>query len=124
MISDTIVAPQAAHFVCRFREPSRPVDQGLVLILIPAMLSLLLAVHYPRLHAFLLSLVVYNASLGASIVLYRLSLFHPCSRYPGPMMCKISKLWFAWVASYGKQHLYIKSLHDKYGDVVRIGECC
>lgn len=37
-------------------------------------------------------------------------------------MAKMSKIWMAWVASHGKQHVYIRGLHDKYGDVVRIGE--
>ncbi|PSR70846.1 hypothetical protein PHLCEN_2v13287 [Hermanssonia centrifuga] len=36
-------------------------------------------------------------------------------------MCKVSKIWLAYVASKGKQHLYIQDLHNRYGDAVRIG---
>ncbi|KAF6743654.1 cytochrome P450 [Ephemerocybe angulata] len=52
---------------------------------------------------------------------YRLSSLHPLSRYPGPFLCKISKLWIIWLAYRGKLHLYYKSLHDIYGPIVRIG---
>lgn len=55
-------------------------------------------------------------------VAYRLSPFHPLARYPGPLLCKISKGWLAYVAGkHAKAHVYVKELHDRYGDVVRIG---
>ncbi|EJF60792.1 cytochrome P450 [Dichomitus squalens LYAD-421 SS1] len=55
------------------------------------------------------------------MVAYRLSPLHPLARYPGPLLCKVSALWLAYKSTSGTQHRYVKSLHDRYGDVVRIG---
>lgn len=46
--------------------------------------------------------------------------FHPLSRFPGPLVCKVSRIphWVAFLG--GHQATYIKKLHDKYGDVLRI----
>ncbi|KAH0838343.1 high nitrogen upregulated cytochrome P450 monooxygenase 2 [Lanmaoa asiatica] len=56
-----------------------------------------------------------------SILVYRLSPFHPLAKYPGPIMCKISQLWAVVIYSRGKAHQYRKLLHDQYGPIVRIG---
>lgn len=56
-----------------------------------------------------------------SIVVYRLSPFHPLAKYPGPIACKISQLWAVLIYSRGKAHHYRKLLHDQYGPIVRIG---
>ncbi|KAJ6466548.1 cytochrome P450 [Mycena vitilis] len=64
---------------------------------------------------------VYLSSLVISLVFYRLSPLHPLAKYPGPLLCKISKLWFTAAAMDGKQHLYYAELHQRYGDAVRIG---
>ncbi len=54
---------------------------------------------------------------------YRLSPLHPLARFPGPIMCRISKGWLAYLTVKDKKaHLYIKDLHERYGDIVRIGE--
>jgi len=37
---------------------------------------------------------IFHTTLISSIVLYRLSPFHPLAKYPGPALAKISKLWF------------------------------
>ncbi|KAI9931250.1 hypothetical protein MW887_010912 [Aspergillus wentii] len=47
--------------------------------------------------------------------------FHPLSRYPGPKLAAISPIPLLFWEIRGKSHTKIKSLHDKYGDVVRIG---
>ena len=64
---------------------------------------------------------IYLSALSTSVLLYRLSPFHPLARYPGPLKCKVSKLWMARLSLEGHQHRYIKTLHDRYGDFVRIG---
>lgn len=69
-----------------------------------------------------LAFVTYYVTLLSSITLYRLSPFHPLAQYPGPLLPKITKLWHVWKIWHGKQHLYIQGLHDKYGDIVRIGK--
>ena len=53
--------------------------------------------------------------------MYRLSPFHPLAKYRGPTIAKTSKLWAAYVCSRGGLHRYLKSLHERYGDVVRVG---
>lgn len=65
---------------------------------------------------------LFFVALLSSVTFYRVSPFHPLARYPGPVLCKISKLWTAYVASQGKLHLYHKELHEKYGSIVRVGE--
>lgn len=50
-----------------------------------------------------------------------LPLFHPLARYPGPILCKISMFWLAKVAWGGKEHIYHQELHERYGDIIRIG---
>ncbi|KAI8969790.1 high nitrogen upregulated cytochrome P450 monooxygenase 2 [Trametes punicea] len=75
----------------------------------------------PIVRALWLSFATFISTMLVSITIYRLSPFHPLARYPGPLGCKLSKFWLAFIASRGNQHLYLKSLHERYGDVVRIG---
>nr|VWO97610.1 Exopolygalacturonase (ExoPG) (EC (Galacturan 1,4-alpha-galacturonidase) (Poly(1,4-alpha-D-galacturonide)galacturonohydrolase) [Ganoderma boninense] len=75
----------------------------------------------PTFGAFLQCLALYVATLGASIAAYRLSPFHPLARYPGPLPGKLSGFWMAYVSTGGRQQHYLKALHDRYGDVLRIG---
>ncbi|KAL0954589.1 hypothetical protein HGRIS_003549 [Hohenbuehelia grisea] len=65
---------------------------------------------------------VYVMTLVLSVSTYRLSPFHPLAQYPGPVLCKLSKLWMMYISSQGKQHIYYQALHRRYGDVVRIGK--
>ncbi|KAJ7286364.1 cytochrome P450, partial [Mycena rebaudengoi] len=62
------------------------------------------------------------ASLCSSIVVYRISPWHPLAEFPGPMVNKISKVWGAWVSLDGAQHRVNKQLHDIYGPFVRTGK--
>jgi hypothetical protein len=68
------------------------------------------------------SFFVFYLVLLSCMMAYRLSSFHPLYKYPGPFLCKVTKLWITWLAYRGKLHLYYKSLHDMYGPIVRIGE--
>lgn len=68
-----------------------------------------------------LHLGLFLAFLLSSITIYRISPFHPLAKYPGPVICKISKIWGAWLSHQGKIHLYYGELHKKYGPIVRIG---
>ncbi|KAI9068087.1 high nitrogen upregulated cytochrome P450 monooxygenase 2 [Trametes sanguinea] len=71
--------------------------------------------------AVLISILTFSITIVVALALYRLSPFHPLARYPGPTPCKLSKFWMAYISLGGYQHLYIKDLHDCYGDIVRIG---
>ncbi|KAF8470731.1 cytochrome P450 [Kalaharituber pfeilii] len=53
-----------------------------------------------------------------SVCLYRVY-FHPLSRYPGPLLSKITPLHATWHAYKGDRHLFLHRLHMKYGPVVR-----
>ena len=68
-----------------------------------------------------LTFIVFYATLVISIVLYRVSPFHPLAKFPGPRLAKISQLWAAVVTSGGKRHKRFKKLHDQYGPYVRVG---
>ncbi|KAH8108260.1 high nitrogen upregulated cytochrome P450 monooxygenase 2 [Phellopilus nigrolimitatus] len=58
--------------------------------------------------------VLFYLALATSIVVYRLSPWHPLARYPGPLFAKVSKFWDC-------NHVYHKQLHDRYGPYVRTG---
>ncbi|KAJ6570138.1 cytochrome P450 [Mycena vulgaris] len=110
------------HIIFNRLEPrSVPVFTSL-LVLPPLVLSSLLFPHGNSILAALgTSFLTYLSTVITSVVLYRVSPFHPLASYPGPIMCKITKLWLAGIALGGKQHLTIKELHRRYGDVVRVG---
>ncbi|KAL7805836.1 cytochrome P450 [Trichoderma aethiopicum] len=55
-----------------------------------------------------------------SVAIYRI-FFHPLSKYPGPLIAKLTdgyQLYHAWK---GDRHLQFWRLHQKYGKVVRYG---
>jgi hypothetical protein len=68
-----------------------------------------------------LAFAAYWSGLLFFTLAYRLSPFHPLAKYPGPFLAKTSKWWAAYLSGTGDQHRFIKRLHDRYGDVVRIG---
>jgi hypothetical protein len=72
--------------------------------------------------AFALAFTTFLTAFLGSISLYRLSPLHPLAKYPGPTLCKLTKIWTAWISFRGRAHIYYKGLHDKYGPIVRIGE--
>ncbi|KAH6672026.1 cytochrome P450 [Halenospora varia] len=54
------------------------------------------------------------------VAIYRV-LFHPYSKYPGPLLAKFTSLYGAWHAYYGDVHLDVERCHAKYGKFVRYG---
>jgi len=89
---------------------------------IPALLSgpISYTVQSPYI-AVLLAFAAYWSGLAFFTLAYRLSPFHPLAKYPGPFLSKTSKWWAAYLSGTGDQHRHLKRLHDRYGDVVRIG---
>ncbi|KAL7923758.1 cytochrome P450 [Trichoderma austrokoningii] len=55
-----------------------------------------------------------------SIALYRLFL-HPLARVPGPKIAAVSNVWHAYHARNGGMFELACTLHQKYGEVVRVG---
>ncbi|KAJ8507505.1 hypothetical protein ONZ45_g10130 [Pleurotus djamor] len=72
-------------------------------------------------HLTMLLALAHPSLIALFTIFFRLSPLHSLSAYPGPIQCKVSKLHSAWVASTGRQHVYYRSLHEKYGDIVRVG---
>ncbi|KAF8560403.1 high nitrogen upregulated cytochrome P450 monooxygenase 2 [Imleria badia] len=107
----------------RFNQHEPSCSWSLLLVLtVPSLPTWVLINHafsFPM--AFLAAYALFFATLFTSIVVYRLSSFHPLAKYPGPSICKISQLWAVIVNSRGKAHHYRKLLHDQYGPIVRIG---
>ncbi|KAK1221384.1 hypothetical protein PQX77_015791 [Marasmius sp. AFHP31] len=68
-----------------------------------------------------LAYFTFFASMATSIVLYRISPFHPLANVPGPMIFKITKFWRMYICWTGKQHIVLKELHNRYGPIVRSG---
>ncbi|TBU27644.1 high nitrogen upregulated cytochrome P450 monooxygenase 2 [Dichomitus squalens] len=121
-----IASALVAHQIFRRYETfSIPVHAALLLGF-PALVAASLVSHPLALddefaHVFRSSLSTYLATLALSIVVYRLSPFHPLAAYPGPWWAKISMLCTALVASTGTRSKRVRRLHDVYGDVFRIG---
>lgn len=111
------------HQWARRHEPTERTSHMLAFLLLPPLLLTPLVIKHTQSvwSAFILSFLTYGSTLLFSTVLYRLSPLHPLASYPGPYPGRISKIWMAWKSMGGKQHLYYQSLHDKYGDVVRVG---
>ncbi|GFF54479.1 probable endo-1,4-beta-xylanase C [Aspergillus udagawae] len=63
-------------------------------------------------------MLVYLASLYTSILVYRL-LLHPLHSFPGPLLARVSSLWFIFPNR--KAHLTLQNLHSQYGPIVRTG---
>ena len=115
---------QASHVVFKWFEPHDPVSLVCLLVGVPGIMTAVVLPHHSDvISAARTSFVTYFTTLVISILAYRLSPWHPLAEYPGPIACKISKLWFAAISLGGKQHLYQQQLHDQYGDVVRVGKC-
>ncbi|KAG1747161.1 cytochrome P450 [Suillus paluster] len=117
-----VAAGLLCHFVFKRYEPDSPLSHLGLLVVVPAVLTtLLLPSASIFMRAFGCVCLLYYSTIIVSVVVYRLSPWHPLARYPGPIPCRISKFWMAWVSRDGKQHQYYSRLHQTYGDVVRIG---
>ncbi|KAL4062216.1 cytochrome P450 [Scleroderma citrinum] len=117
-----LAAALACHLIFNRYEPVHPLSHCALLLFPPAALApLVRTVFSTTSHALAAVFSLYYTFVLLSVILYRLSPFHPLFGYPGPVPCRISKFWMAWISSDGKQHEYYSRLHHKYGDIVRIG---
>ena len=120
ILTETQTSYQCFHHL----EPRSRLPLTALLFVVPALLSVPISyhVHWP-LAAVSLTFVAYGSAVTSFALMYRLSPFHPLAKYPGPAIAKTSKLWAAHLCAKGDLHRYYKSLHDRYGDVVRVGWC-
>ena len=100
------------------------VRQHFWLLAVPPALvaACVLSPHYAPARAALLAFGVHCATILGATLLYRAGPWHPLARYPGPYVYRLSKIALAWRTSDGKQFEHLKRLHDRYGDIVRVGE--
>ncbi|TDL19581.1 high nitrogen upregulated cytochrome P450 monooxygenase 2 [Rickenella mellea] len=117
----TVTSALFSHLVFNKFEPNKPRPLVVLLGLLPLIPTATLSTHYASLwQPFVVAYTTYYTALLLSVGIYRVSPFHPLSRYPGPLPAKLSKFWSVWIASTGKQHEYFKRLHEKFGPCVRI----
>jgi hypothetical protein len=111
-----------SHLLFRRFEPRSHLSRVALLVVIPVLLStpISYSVQSPY-TAIPLAFAAYWSCLVGFTLAYRLSLFHPLAKYPGPVLAKSSKWWAAYESAIGDQHRCYKRLHDRYGDVIRIG---
>ena len=111
-----------SHLLFRRFEPRSALSCVTLLIVIPTLLAAPVSYSGRSPYAaFPLAFVAYWSGLVFFTLAYRLSPFHPLAKYPGPVLAKASKWWAAYLSAIGDQHRCYKRLHDRHGDVVRIG---
>ncbi|RGP77278.1 hypothetical protein FLONG3_4793 [Fusarium longipes] len=61
------------------------------------------------------------SGMAISILIYR-AFFHRLRQFPGPFVARLSNVYASWLAI-KEEHMYleVQKLHQKYGDIVRIG---
>jgi hypothetical protein len=57
--------------------------------------------------------------LCAYVIYYRY--FHPLAKYPGPLLGSFTNLWKAYQLWTLRMPESLRRMHEKYGDVVRVG---
>ncbi|KAL5511139.1 hypothetical protein ACEPAH_4354 [Sanghuangporus vaninii] len=103
-------------------EPANIPATLLLLVGVPALPCYFLVLDLDStIRAIVLAYGLFYATLSISIVLYRISPVHPLAKYPGPLSLKISKFVIMYHTSDGKQYVFFKKLHEKYGPFVRVG---
>ncbi|RYP55519.1 hypothetical protein DL769_010135 [Monosporascus sp. CRB-8-3] len=67
---------------------------------------------------FAVMVVTYMTALFGSMTVYRL-LFHQCTKFPGPKLAAVTKLWHIWHIRRSTNFLFLRELHEKYGNIIR-----
>ncbi|KAF9269322.1 high nitrogen upregulated cytochrome P450 monooxygenase 2 [Marasmius fiardii PR-910] len=116
----------ALHFLFQKLEKTHLEPLKHITLITPIFPSYVLLHHferwsYPWLWAVMMGYSMCYTALLISIVLYRLSPFHPLARHPGPLLAKCTKFWGMYQSSTGKTHLKYLEMHRRYGPVVRTG---
>lgn len=117
----SVLTALVCHVVFKRTETKEYLNILVLLLIVPSALSALFRPYFSAWTSIPLAFATYLGTLVCSIIVYRLSPFHPLAAHPGPVLCKISKLYFALISQTGKQHFYYRQLHERYGDVVRVG---
>ncbi|RYP06625.1 hypothetical protein DL764_003047 [Monosporascus ibericus] len=70
--------------------------------------------------AFAVMVMAYLTALFGSMTVYRL-FFHRCTKFPGPKLAAVTKLWHIWHIRKSTNFSFLKELHEKYGNIIRTG---
>ncbi|KAN0137390.1 Cytochrome P450 [Lactarius tabidus] len=117
-LTSSFAAYQCFHHL----EPRSRLPLLLLCFIVPALLSIPISYHVPWASAAaVFAFVTYWSALTCFTLMYRFSPFHPLAKYPGPAIAKASKLWGSYHTSTGNIHRCYKNLHERFGDVVRVG---
>uniref|UniRef100_A0A8H8CFT6 High nitrogen upregulated cytochrome P450 monooxygenase 2 n=1 Tax=Psilocybe cubensis TaxID=181762 RepID=A0A8H8CFT6_PSICU len=112
----------AVHLTFKKYESYEPLVVFTLLLGVPSGLTSLYLPHASTLWTAVLTIFpLFWGSILASLVAYRLSPWHPLAKYPGPLLCRVTKLYGAFMSTSGKQYTLYSKLHAQYGDVVRVG---
>ncbi|KAI0828849.1 high nitrogen upregulated cytochrome P450 monooxygenase 2 [Trametes gibbosa] len=109
-----------AHWIFKRFEPQHVTSHAAMILGVPVILSVLLLPHFPVIKALSVSCLTYWSTLACSVGLYRLSPWHPLSRFPGPVALRMTKLSLTLISRGGRRNVYTHDLHQRYGDIVRI----
>ncbi|RPD60598.1 high nitrogen upregulated cytochrome P450 monooxygenase 2 [Lentinus tigrinus ALCF2SS1-7] len=109
-----------AHQLFRHNESYSPLLHG-ILVFGPPCLVAIYAFSFgdSPFDTFRQALITHIATLLSSIVVYRLSPWHPLARYPGPWSHAVTALVAGFWMATGNRNVHVRSLHERYGDVVR-----
>ncbi|KAM5536556.1 hypothetical protein V8D89_009833 [Ganoderma adspersum] len=121
MVGFLSLAALLVHQIFRKYETFSLPFHAFLLLVPPVIVSVRLTGGWPAVSELVFCYASYLGVLSMSVVAYRLSPFHPLHEYPGPVRCRTSMFWHVARTMSGKQMVYLRSLHDAYGDVVRIG---
>ena len=111
---------QACYLIYKQFEPNSLAIHAVLLLAVPSILFNQLAPQLSILQQ-ISAMLLYWALILAFTALYRLSPLHPLAKYPGATPAKLSKIYSSYLTARGDIYREIKSWHDQYGDVVRIG---
>jgi hypothetical protein len=62
--------------------------------------------------------------LGLAVFLFRNRYSGGLNRYPGPFLASLTNWWRFFCVLRRRSNFEIRDLHEKYGDVVRLGPDC
>jgi hypothetical protein len=119
-----IVAALAFHWAAQFKEPYA---HHFVIGLAISWVALTHTFHcawdidYQKAFRVVLGMfAVFTLTVWTSMTVYRI-FFHPLRKVPGPISCKISMWSWVLVDWFGQRAKYTQTLHQKFGDEVRVG---
>ena len=127
--STSLNISQVVHQVFRKHETYAVRIHAVLLLIPPVLVAAVVASFSPRspsvvlpsLRDVFVALGVHLLTVALSVILYRLSPFHPLAHVPGPVALKTSMLVAACDSVTGYRAKHRQELHKRFGDIVRVG---